>query len=571
MKNLEVAELLRKIAQLLELKGEITFKIRAYDKAALVIENLEEDIEDIWKNGKLTDIPGVGEGIAKKIASFLETGNSEYYQKLKKEVPVDMDSLGRIQGLGPKTIMKLYKQLKVKAIDDLENAAKEHKIQRIEGLGPTVEQNILKNIRFAKSSGKRFLLAHALAIADKLKEEISRIDTVDKIEFAGSLRRMQETIGDLDILITSKNPAKAIESFTNLENVKSVTAKGPTKSSVLLKEGMQADLRAIGEKSYGAALLYFTGNKQHNIALRKIAIKRGMKLSEYGIFDKKTNRMLAGRTEEECYKEIGLRYIQPELRQDEGEIEAASANRLPKIIDYTDLRGDLQMHTKWSDGNNTILEMAQAAKKLGHKYICITDHVGEKFKIAHSLDEKRIMQQKKEIEYLNKKLEGFTVLQGGEVNIQSDGSLDLKNNVLKELDIVLASIHSGFKSAQDQMTSRILKAMENEQVDIIAHPTGRLINSRPALDIDFEKILEKAKETRTVLEINAYPERMDLDEHHVRAAIRHGVKLSIGTDSHDIDQLKNYRFGIAIARRGWAEKKDIINSYSIKDMLNMLK
>ena len=571
MKNLEVAELLRHIAELLEIKGELVFKIRAYEKAALVIENLGGDIEYIWKQGKLEEIPGVGEGLAKKISKYLETGKLDYYEELKKQVPVDIGGLGRVQGLGPKTILKLYKKLNVKNINDLEIAAKKGKIKEIEGLGPTVEQNILKSIQFAKSSGKRFLLAHALDIAEELKNGLQELNEVNKLEIAGSLRRMKETIGDIDILITSKSPEKVISFFTSMEDVKNVLAKGPTKSSVLLKEGIQADLRVIEEKNYGAALLYFTGNKQHNLILRKIAIKKGMKLSEYGLFNKKTNSMLAGKTEEECYKKLGLRYIWPEIRECEGEIKAAENNQLPSLIGYNDLKGDLQMHTKWSDGNNTILEIAEAAKKLGHEYICITDHAGESFKITNSLNEKRIKEQKKEIEKANKQLNNFAILHGGEVNIKGDGALDMKNNALKELDIVLASIHSGFKNPKEKMTDRIVKAMENEHVDIIAHPTGRLINERPAYDLDFDKILDKAKETNTILEINAYPERMDLKDIHVRAAIKRGIKLSIGTDSHDAGQLKNYKFGIAIARRGWAERKDIINSYPLKGMISLLK
>jgi len=571
MKNHEVAELLRNIAQLLEIKGELVFKIRAYEKAALVIDNLDEGIEEVWKQGRLDDIPGVGEALTKKISEFLETGKLEYYEKLKKEVPVNMEELGRVPGLGPKTIMKLYKQLKVKNLEDLEKAARQKKIENIEGLGPTVEENILKSIDFARASGKRFLLGTALDIAEEIKDRLKKINYVDKVEVAGSLRRRKETIGDIDILITAKNAQKVIDLFTKMGDVEQVLAQGPTKSSVRLREGIQSDLRVLPEKIYGAALLYFTGSKQHNIVLRKIAIKKGMKLSEYGVFDKKTNKLLAGKTEEDCYKKLGLRYIEPEIREDEGEIESAIKNRLPELIGYDDLKGDLQMHTKWSDGNNTITEMAEAAKKVGHEYICITDHIGETFRIANSMDEKRINQQRKEINEINNKLKNITILHGGEVNIKDDGSLDMKNNVLKELDIVLASIHSGFKNPKEKMTKRIIKAMENEHVDIIAHPFGRLISQRPPIEMDFDQVLEKAKETKTVLEINAYPERMDLKDTNIRAAVNAGVKLSIGTDSHDADQLRNYKLGIATARRGWAEKKDIINTYPLKEMMNMLK
>jgi len=571
MKNNEVAELLRNIAQLLEIKGELIFKIRAYEKAALVIENLDEDIEDVWKQSRLDDIPGVGEALKKKISDFLETGTSESYEKLKKQVPVKMEELGKVAGLGPKTIMKLYKELNVKNLKDLEKAAKQKKIENIEGLGKTVEENILKSIDFAKSTGNRFLLGTALDIAEEVVDRLKKLNYVNKVEAAGSLRRRKETIGDIDILVTSDNPEKVKEFFTNMNDVEQVLAQGPTKSSVRLKEGLQADLRVLPEKIYGAALLYFTGSKQHNIVLRKIAIKKGMKLSEYGVFNKKTNKLLAGKTEEDCYKKLGLKYIEPEIREDEGEIDLAMKNELPKLISYNDLKGDLQMHTKYSDGNNTVLEMAQAAKKFGHEYICITDHVGETFKIANSLNEKRLKKQRKEIDSVNKKIKNMTILQGGEVNIKGDGTMDMKNSVLKGLDIVLASIHSGFKNNKEKITMRIIKAMENPNVDIIAHPSGRLINQRPAIEWDFEEILEKAKQTKTILEINASQERLDLKDVNIRAAVKAKVRLSIGTDSHDTDQLRNYKLGIATARRGWTTKKDIINTHSVKDMLKLLK
>jgi len=570
MKNYEVASLLRNIAQLLEIKEEMVFKIRAYEKAALVIENLDEDIEEVWKKGKLDDIPGVGEALTKKISEFLETGKLEYYEKLKKAVPVNMEELGSVSGLGPKTIMKLYKKLNVKNIKDLEKAAKKHKIQKIEGLGPIVEENILKSIEFAKASGKRFLLGTALDIAEEIKNKFKKLKDVNKIEVAGSLRRKKETIGDIDILITSKNPGKVMDFFTKMDDIEDVLAKGPTKASVRL-EGIQADLRVLPEKTYGAALLYFTGSKQHNIALRKIAIKKGMKLSEYGLFNKKTNKLLAGKTEEECYKKLGLKYIEPEIREEEGEIEDAFKGKLPKLIGYNDLKSDLQMHTKWSDGSNTIMEMALAAKKLGFGYICITDHVGDTFKIANSLNEKRIKKQRKEIDKINNKIKNFTVLQGGEVNIKSDGSLDMKDSVLRNLDIVLAAIHSGFKNPKEKITQRLVKAMENEHVDIIAHPFGRLLSTRPAYEMDFDRILGKAKQTKTILEINAYPERLDLNDVHVRAAVKSKIKLSIGTDAHEASELRYHKLGIATARRGWTTKKDVINTYSVKDMLKLLK
>ncbi len=587
MKNIEVAELLNEIADYLEFANE-PFKVRAYRKAALVIEGLSEDIEQIWKENRLEELPGVGEGIAKKISEFLKTGKLKHLEELRKKTPVDMEQLGAIEGIGPKTIIKLYRELKVKNIAELEKAAKQGKIQQIKGLGPVVEQNILKSIDFARKTSERVPLGFALSSAEEIVSMLKTLKEVTRVSVAGSTRRMKETIGDIDILATSKEPAKVIELFTKMPNVADVLAKGETKSSVRLKEGVQADLRVVDDKIFGAALLYFTGSKEHNIALRKIAIENGFKLSEYGLFDKKTSKIVAGKTEEEIYKKLGLDYIEPEMREDEGEVELAQHHLLPKLIGYSDIKGDLQVHTKWSDGNNTVEEMALAAKRLGYEYICITDHTG-KLAIAHALDEKRILEQRKEIEKVNKTIEkhgfsvpqkskrffrelsGITILQGVEVNITADGSLDMSDKVLKRLDIVIAAIHSGFKNPKEKMTRRMVKAMENENVDIIAHPTGRLITKREAYEIDLDAVFDAAKKTNTVLEINAYPERMDLKDIHVKAAVKAGVKLAINTDAHNADQLHFMKLGIGTARRGWATKKDVINTRSLKEMLKMLK
>ena len=569
MKNIEVAELLNEIADYLEFADD-TFRVRAYRKAALVIEGLSEDIEQVWKDGRLEELPGIGEGIAKKIDEFLKTGKLKHLDELKKKTPVDMESLGRIEGIGPKTILKLYRELKIKNVAGLEKAAKQGKIQKIEGLGPTVEQNIIKSIEFAKKSKDRVPLGFALGSAEEVTKYLKALKEVQKVSVAGSTRRMKETIGDIDILATSKNPQIVIDFFAKMPNVAQVLAKGPTKSSVRLKEGMQVDLRVLNDNIFGAALLYFTGNKEHNIILRRIAIEKGLKLSEYGLFDSRTNRLVAGRTEEEVYKKLGMDYIEPEMREDEGEIEMAQHHMLPKLIGYNNIKGDLQMHTKWSDGNNTVEEMALAAKKLGHEYICITDHTG-KLAIANALDEKRIKGQRKEIDKLNKKLSGIEILQGVEVNITDDGKLDMPDKVLKEMDIVVASIHSGFKNPKEKITRRMVKAIENENVDIIAHPTGRLITKRESYDIDLDAVFDAAKRTNTIMEINSYPERMDLRDSHVRAAVKAGVKLVISTDAHNTDQLHFFKLGIGTARRGWATKNDIINTRKLKDMIRMLK
>ena len=569
MKNIEVAALLNEIADYLEFANE-PFKIRAYRKAALVIEGLSEDIEQVWKDNKLEDLPGVGEGIAKKIDDFLRTGHSKHLDELKKKTPVDMESLGAIEGIGPKTIMKLYSRLKIKNINDLEQAAKQGKIQKIEGLGPTVEKNILKSIAFSRNSGNRIPLGFALGDAEEIVNALTTLKEVKRAGIAGSARRMKETIGDIDILATSTNPEKIVDFFAKMPNVAQVLAKGPTKSSVRLKEGMQVDLRVIDDKIFGAGLLYFTGNQQHNILLRRIAIEKNLKLSEYGLFDKKTNRLVAGKTEEDVYRKLGTDYIEPEMREDEGEIELAQHHMLPKLIGYNDLKGDLQMHTKWSDGSKTIEEMALAAKKLGHEYICITDHTG-KLAIANALSEKRILEQKKEIEKVNKKINGITILQGTEVNIKDDGTLDMEDKILKQLDVVIGAIHSGFKNSKEKITNRMMKAMQNENVDIIAHPTGRLITKREAYEIDLDVVFDEAKKTGTIMEINSYPERIDLKDTNVRAAIKKGVKLVISTDAHNTDQLHFIKLGIGTARRGWATKEDIINTRGLKEMMKMLK
>jgi len=569
MKNLEVAELLNELADYLEFSNE-PFKVRAYRKAALVIEGLSDDIEHVWKENRLMDLPGIGEGISKKIDEFLKTGKLKYLAELKKKTPVDMEELGKIEGIGPKTILKLYKELKVKNVADLEKAAKQGKIQKIKGLGPTVEQNILKSIEFARKTSERVPLGFALASAEEVVAMLKTCKDVQRAGIAGSTRRMKETIGDTDILATSKAPEKVVEFFAKMPNVADVLAKGPTKSSVRLKEGIQVDLRVLDDNIFGAALLYFTGNKEHNILLRRIAIEKGLKLSEYGLFSNKINKRVAGRTEEEVYKKLAMDYIEPEMREDEGEIELAQHHMLPKLIGYNDIKGDLQMHTKWSDGSNTVEEMALAAKKLGYGYICITDHTG-KLAIANALDEKRILEQRKEINKVNKKLSGIRILQGVEVNITDNGSLDMPDKVLKQLDIVVASIHSGFKNPKEKITKRILKAMENENVDIIAHPTGRLITKRESYEIDLDAVFDVAKKTNTLMEINAYPERMDLRDVHVRAAVKASVKLVISTDAHNTDQLHFMKLGIGTARRGWAKKNDIINTRGLKDMLRMLK
>ncbi|HOK00611.1 MAG TPA: DNA polymerase/3'-5' exonuclease PolX [Candidatus Pacearchaeota archaeon] len=562
MKNQEIAKILYEIANFLEME-KISFKPYAYEKAAMAIEGLEEDVEDIYKRGgikELEKIPGVGKSIAEKIEEYLKTGKIKYYEDFKKKFPLNLEELTSIEGLGPKKAKVLYQKLGIKNLNDLEKAAKEHKIAPLFGFGKKTEKNILEGISFVKRTKGRFLLAEILPIAEDVFKKLEGLKEVKRISFAGSLRRRKSTIGDIDILIISNNPEKVMDYFVSLPNIVKIWGKGTTKSSVRVKEGFDIDLRVVPLKSYGAALQYFTGNKEHNIVLRKIAIEKGLKLSEYGLFKGKT--MIAGKDEEGIYNKLGMCFVPPELRENNNEIEAALNNSLPFLIEQRDIKGDLHCHSNWDGGENSIEEIAEAARKMSYKYIGIADHT--KFlRIEKGLDEKKILKQKEEIDKINKKYlkDNFKIFSGCEANILNDGSIDIKNEVLKKLDFVIAGVHSSFKISKSEMTNRIIKAMRNPNVDIISHPTGRLLKKRDEYQIDFEKILKIAKETNTILEINSYPERLDLKDVYIKKAKEMNVKMIINTDSHKIEQLKYMKFGVFEARRGWAEKKDIINCF----------
>ncbi len=567
MKNQEVAELLFNIADMLDLLG-VAFKPQAYRKAARAIENLSGNIEEYYKKNKLEEIPGVGKSIAEKIAEFLETGRSSYYEELKRKVPEGVAAMIEVPGMGPKKAMILYKKLGIKSISDLERAARHHKIRLLKGFGEKTEQDILKGIELLRHGHERFLLGIALPIAEEIVNDLRKLREVEKISIAGSTRRMKETVGDLDILVVSKNPEPIMDHFTSMDSVARVLAKGSTKSSVLLENNLQVDLRVIPEESFGAALQYFTGSKDHNIALREICKKKGWKLSEYGLFDK-NNKMIAGRTEEDVYKKLGMQFIPPEMRENTGEIELALKHKLPKLIDYNSIKGDLHVHSKWSDGSNTIRDLALFAKKLGYEYIGIADH-SKSQRIAHGLSEEEVIERNKEIDKLNKTLP-IKILKVMEVDILPDGSLDYDDSILKKLDLVIAAIHSRFKSTKEEMTKRILKAMDNPYVRIIAHPTGRLLGQRQGYEIDLDRIIKKAKEKNIALEVNASPQRLDLNGPNVKRVVTAGVKLSINTDSHAKEQMLFMRLGIGTARRGWARKEDVINTMSYKELMKWLK
>ncbi|MFP4559101.1 MAG: DNA polymerase/3'-5' exonuclease PolX [Archaeoglobaceae archaeon] len=565
MKNQEIARVLYEIGDYLEMEG-VQFKPRAYRKAAQNIESLSVDIEDLYRKGELENISGVGKSIAKKIEEYLETGKVKKLQELKEKAPVDTESLMNVEGLGPKTIEILYSELGIKNLDDLERAAKEGQIRRLKGFGRKTEEKILENISLARRKSSRYLLGHVLPQANQIVAQLR--DQVDKIEIAGSLRRKKETIGDIDILAVSSTPERVMRTFTHMSNVAKVIEKGVQSSSVRLDSGIQVDLRVVENKSFGSALQYFTGSKDHNIALRKVSIRKGYKLNEYGLF--KGDNWVSGETEEEVYETLGLQWIPPEMRENRGEINAALEGNLPRIVGYSDLKGDLQTHTTWSDGAHSVEEMVEEARRLGHEYIAITDHVGS-LKIAGGMEREEILEQREEIERVREKYSDIHVLQGCEANIMKDGSLDVSKELLEELDLVLASIHSSFRMSEKDMTNRVIKALENEEVNILAHPTCRKIHKREPININLEKLMEAARENNVVLEINADPERLDLKDTNVKRAVDQGVNLSIGTDAHTRNSLQYYELGVAVARRGWAKKEDIINTYSVKELLKTLK
>lgn len=569
MKNQLVAQILNEVADMLDMQG-VEFKPRAYRRAARTIESLGEPIEDVYSKGKLEELPGVGEAIAKKIGEIIETGSLKYRDELKAKTPMDLEGILAVEGIGPKTAAVLFKRLGIKSLDDLERAAKEHKIREIKRLGPKTEENILSSIELAKRSKTRILLGDAFPFAEEICKHLrgSKKAEVTQVEAAGSLRRMKETIGDIDILATSPQPTQLSEVFTKMSDVRKVLEKGETKSSILLQSNLQVDLRIVEEPSFGSALMYFTGSKDHNIALRRLAISKGLKLSEYGLF--KGDASVAGRTEEEVYKKLGLDYIPPELREDRGEVGAAMNHELPDLIPYDAIQGDLQMHTKWSDGQRTIEEMAQAAKTLGYSYIAITDHYST-MPIVNGLNEQRLRKQMKEIDHVNQQVEGVTVLKGAEVDIAPDGTLKGEESVLKELDLVVGSIHGTFKQTKKQMTQRLITTMESGFVNIIGHPTSRKINEKNPCEMDFDQIFEASKRTGTYLEINSSPHRLDLDDANAKLALKAGCRLVINTDAHDKDELVNIRFGIAIARRGWLSRADVINTMPLEKLRMILK
>jgi len=569
MTNAAVAKMMREIAALLEMEG-VPFKPRAYEKVAYTIEALDEPLAETYKRGglkALEEIPGVGKGIAERIEELLTTGKLKYYEELHKKVPVDVSGLTAIEGLGPKNVKALYEALGIRTVADLEKAARSGKIRELPHFGEKSEEKILKGLEFLRGHTGRFGLGEVLPLLEQIADRLRQVVGVEQVALAGSVRRRKETVGDGDILVISRKPDKVMDFFVAMSEVAHVHGKGSTKSSVKLETGMDVDLRVVPAESFGAALNYFTGSKDHNVALRRIAMDRDLKLNEYGVF--RGDKSIAGKTEEEVYGALGLPYIPPELRENTGELEAARAGKLPKLIDYGDVRGDLQTQTKWTDGANSIEEMVEEARRLGREYIAITDHT--KGLAMMGADEDQLRQQIKAVRALNRKMKGFTVLAGAEVNINKDGTLDISDDVLAELDVVGVAVHSHFNLSRSEMTKRLIRAMENPHADILFHPTGRVINKRPAYDIDIDAVIAAAKRTGTVLEIDAYPERLDLRDEHVRKAVDAGAKLVIDTDAHSVNHLDFIDYGVATARRGWAEKSDVLNTLPVGKLLASLK
>jgi len=568
VKNNEIAQVFRDIATILQIKGANVFRIRAYERAAQNIEGLTEDIETFAAEGRLTEIPGIGKDLSDRITEYVASGKIQFFEDLKKSIPEGLLELLKIPSVGPKTAKLLYDQLNITNISELENAIAENKLAGIFGIKEKTIENMRKGIALIKRGKERMSLAQAIQLADDFIRRLEKLPEVKKITPAGSLRRQKETVRDIDILAVSKNPQKIMQAFVSHPQVKEVTAQGQTKASVRTKDDVQLDCRVVEEKSFGAALVYFTGSKNFNIKLRQLAIRKGLKVNEYGVF--KNEKYVCGKTEDEVFKALGMAYVEPELREDNGEVELALSAGLPTLITLKDIRGDLHVHSSWSDGGNSIAEMATACRSRGYAYVAITDH-SQGLKIANGLTMADVKQKKREIGRLNKTFKNFRILFGAEVDIDSDGKLDYPDATLKEFDIVIAAIHTGFKQSRQQLTRRIIAACKSSRVHIIAHPTGRLLGSRDAYDIDLEEILKACRDTNTALEINAFPNRLDLNDVSSRRAKELGVKIAINTDSHAVEHLDAMPLGLAVARRGWLQKKDVLNALSLKELLQAIK
>ena len=569
IQNNDITILLRKIADLLSIKGADEFRIRSYRDAASTIEKLNEDLNDkVQKGDDLTELPDIGDSIADKIKEIVKTGSLDQLQKLEKEVPPQLTELLNIEGLGPERVNDLYRELNIESMDDLEEAVKNEKIRDIEGFGTKTEDKIRKELKRKRSQADRTLYSKAEEYAVPLIKYMRENKEVKKAEIGGSFRRKKETIGDLDILVAGDEAESISDHLKSFENVEEVIKEGESRTSVLLQSGLRVDLAIVKEKQFGSALQYFTGSKEHSIKLRERAAGRDLKLNEYGVFDADDKR-IAGKTEDEVYECLGLEFIEPELRENNGEIKAAENGDLPKLINADDIKGDLHMHTTYTDGDHSIEEMAQAAIEAGHDYIAITDH-SKRVSVAGGLDADELRESWKEIDKINEKIDEITILKGLEVDILKDGTPDLADDVLKEADICIASVHYHLDLDIEEQTERIIRVLENHPIDILGHPTGRLIQEREEMKLDMERIMDTAAEQNVFMEINSNPHRLDLKPEFIRLAKQKGVMCVISTDAHNTAELTNQKYGLFQARRGWLEKDDVLNTLEIDDLLEKL-
>jgi DNA polymerase (family 10) len=565
MKQHDIAALFAQMADLLEFRGDNPFRIRAYRRAAQNLESFGGDLDQLASAGRLTELSGIGADLADKITEYLRSGRIEALERLRHSIPQGVLALLEVPGIGPKTAKLLTQRLKISTLEELEAAAKTHRLRQLPGFQERKEQAVLKGLEILRKGRERMHLGMALSLSAQLLAMLRQVPGVTRASSAGSLRRMRETIGDLDLLVAAKHSARVMKALQESPYCARVLAAGTTKSSIITPDGVQVDLRVVEPDSFGAALQYFTGSKEHNVRLRELATRHGLKVNEYGVFRLKTNRRIAGKDEAGVYRALGMDWIPPELREDQGELDAAKSGRLPKLVELGDLRGDFHVHTNWSDGSDRLEEVVRAAAARGYEYVAICDH-SKSLKVAHGMSIARIRQQMGEIRRLNAANPRFTALMGSEVDILPDGSMDYPDEVLRDLDFVVGSIHSGFTQGQAVLTRRMIAAMRNPYVTMIAHPTGRLMGQRDPYPLDLEAVFRAAKETRTALEINAYPRRLDLCDTAARRANELGAMLAISTDTHSLDQLEHIVIGLGVARRAWLEPRHVLNCLTLPQL-----
>ena len=574
MLNKKIAEIFKEIADMLELEDEKrVFEVRAYRNAALTIETMQEDIEGIYRKGgikALMELQGIGKTIAGHIEEYIKSGKIKKYEEYKKKYPIDFSSLMRIQGLGPKRAYKLYTELGVNDVASLKSAIAAGKIRNLQGFGKRSEEVLQKGINLLESSKGRMLLGDVLPEAEAIIKQLKASGYAERVELAGSARRMKETVGDIDILVISSKPDKMADFISKMEEAESVTLSGPTKTTIWLKAGISCDIRVLERKSFGAAMQYFIGSKEHNVKLRQIAIKKGYKLSEYGLFDRR-GRSVAGEEEKEIYEKLGMQYMEPEMREDRGEIEQAQRHAIPRLIQREDIRGDLHSHTNYTDGHESIESMARAAIAEGFEYLGMTDHSKSEY-VTGGMDEKRVDAYYREIEAVSQKLgDEIRLLKSAETDILKDGSLDLNEKALEKMDYVLGAIHSNLNMGEQEMTKRLVSCIESGKVNIIAHPTGRLIGRREPIKLNLDKVFQAAKDNGVVMEIDSFPDRLDLNDENILKAREYGLKFSIDTDSHSSGNFKFIRYGIGTAKRGWLRKEDVINTLPYEKLMKIFR